>query len=72
MSSRAKSFLPAAQMDMPHRALFALRWARASMRWSQHWPLQSIMERIFSKADAIDLPDYKMIRSEIAVQAANG
>jgi 2-polyprenyl-6-methoxyphenol hydroxylase-like FAD-dependent oxidoreductase len=46
--------------------------ARASMRWSQHWPLRSIMERIFSKADAIDLPDYKMIRSEIAVQAATG
>ncbi len=46
--------------------------ARASMRWSQRWPLRSIMERIFSKADAIDLPDYKMIRSEIAVQAATG
>jgi 2-polyprenyl-6-methoxyphenol hydroxylase-like FAD-dependent oxidoreductase len=47
----------------------ALRIAlgRASMRWSQRWPLRSIMERIFSKADAVDLPDYKIIRSEAAV-----
>jgi 2-polyprenyl-6-methoxyphenol hydroxylase-like FAD-dependent oxidoreductase len=50
----------------------ALRIAlgRTSMRWSQRWPLRSIMERIFSKADAIDLPDYKIIRSEAAVRAA--
>jgi hypothetical protein len=40
------------------------------MRWSQRWPLRSIMERVFSKADAIDLPDYKIIRSETAVPAA--
>jgi 2-polyprenyl-6-methoxyphenol hydroxylase-like FAD-dependent oxidoreductase len=45
---------------------------RASMRWSQRWPLRSIMERIFSKADAIDLPDYKIIGSESAVPAATG
>jgi hypothetical protein len=31
---------------------------RASMRWSQRWPLRALMERVFSKADAINLPDY--------------
>lgn len=31
----------------------------ASMRWSQRWPMRPVMERIFSKADAIDLPDYE-------------
>jgi len=31
---------------------------RASMRWSQRWPLRALMERMFSKADAINLPDY--------------
>jgi 2-polyprenyl-6-methoxyphenol hydroxylase-like FAD-dependent oxidoreductase len=36
----------------------ALGWA--SMRWSQRWPMRPLMERIFSKADAIDLPDYKI------------
>ena len=36
----------------------AVGWA--SMRWSQRWPMRSLMERIFSKADAIDLPDYKI------------
>jgi 2-polyprenyl-6-methoxyphenol hydroxylase-like FAD-dependent oxidoreductase len=34
----------------------ALGWA--SMRWSQRWPMRGLMERIFSKADAIELPDY--------------
>jgi hypothetical protein len=34
----------------------ALGWA--SMRWSQRWPLRALMERVFSKADAINLPDY--------------
>jgi 2-polyprenyl-6-methoxyphenol hydroxylase-like FAD-dependent oxidoreductase len=36
----------------------ALGWA--SMRWSQRWPMRPVMERIFSKADAIKLPDYKI------------
>ena len=31
---------------------------RASMRWSQRWPLRTLMDRMFSKADAINLPDY--------------
>jgi 2-polyprenyl-6-methoxyphenol hydroxylase-like FAD-dependent oxidoreductase len=33
---------------------------RASMRWSQRWPMRPLMERIFSKADAIDLPEYRI------------
>jgi 2-polyprenyl-6-methoxyphenol hydroxylase-like FAD-dependent oxidoreductase len=36
----------------------AVGWA--SMRWSQRWPMRPLMERVFSKADAIDLPDYKI------------
>jgi 2-polyprenyl-6-methoxyphenol hydroxylase-like FAD-dependent oxidoreductase len=40
-----------------------LGWA--SMRWSQRWPMRPVMARIFSKADAIELPDYK-IRSTTA------
>jgi 2-polyprenyl-6-methoxyphenol hydroxylase-like FAD-dependent oxidoreductase len=36
----------------------AVGWA--SMRWSQRWPMRPLMERIFSKADAIDLPNYKI------------
>ena len=39
-----------------NRLRITLGWA--SMRWSQRWPLKAVMERIFSKADAIDLPDY--------------
>jgi 2-polyprenyl-6-methoxyphenol hydroxylase-like FAD-dependent oxidoreductase len=34
----------------------------ASMRWSQRWPMRLLMERIFSKADAIDLPDYEALK----------
>jgi 2-polyprenyl-6-methoxyphenol hydroxylase-like FAD-dependent oxidoreductase len=33
-----------------------LGWA--TMRWSQRWPMRPMMERIFSKADAIELPEY--------------
>jgi 2-polyprenyl-6-methoxyphenol hydroxylase-like FAD-dependent oxidoreductase len=36
----------------------AVGWA--SMRWYQRWPMRPVMQRIFSKADAIDLPDYKI------------
>jgi 2-polyprenyl-6-methoxyphenol hydroxylase-like FAD-dependent oxidoreductase len=32
----------------------------ASMRWSQRWPMRLLMEQIFSKADAIELPDYEI------------
>lgn len=35
-----------------------IRLAQASMRWSTRWPMRPMMERIFAKADAIDLPDY--------------
>jgi 2-polyprenyl-6-methoxyphenol hydroxylase-like FAD-dependent oxidoreductase len=38
------------------RFRIALGWA--SMRCSQRWPLRALMERVFSKADAINLPDY--------------
>jgi 2-polyprenyl-6-methoxyphenol hydroxylase-like FAD-dependent oxidoreductase len=38
------------------RLRIAMGWA--SMRWSQRWPMRILMDRIFSKADAIDLPDY--------------
>ncbi|HEY6812118.1 MAG TPA: FAD-dependent monooxygenase [Propionibacteriaceae bacterium] len=31
----------------------------ASMRWSQRWPMRLLMERIFNKADAIELPNYE-------------
>ena len=52
----------------PQSALrIALGWA--SMRWSQRWPMRPMMERIFSKADAIDLPDYKSPRSVTALPA---
>jgi 2-polyprenyl-6-methoxyphenol hydroxylase-like FAD-dependent oxidoreductase len=37
----------------------ALGWA--SMRWSQRWPMRPMMEQVFSKADAIDLPDYQSL-----------
>ena len=40
------------------RLRIALGWA--SMRWSQRWPMRPLMERIFSKADAIDLPHYEI------------
>jgi hypothetical protein len=39
------------------RLRIAMGWA--SMRWSQRWPMRLMMERIFSKADAIDLPNYE-------------
>jgi hypothetical protein len=38
------------------RLRIVMGWA--SMRWSQRWPMRLLMEHIFSKADAIDLPDY--------------
>jgi 2-polyprenyl-6-methoxyphenol hydroxylase-like FAD-dependent oxidoreductase len=37
---------------------FRIAMGRASMRWSQRWPLRGLMERVFNKADAINLPDY--------------
>jgi hypothetical protein len=43
------------------RVRIAMGWA--SMRWSQRWPMRLMMERIFGKADAIDLPDYKINKS---------
>jgi hypothetical protein len=36
---------------------------RASMRWSQRWLMRPMMEHVFSKADAIDLPEYKITTS---------
>lgn len=36
---------------------------RASMRWSQRWPMRLMMDQIFSKSDAIDLPNYKIDKS---------
>ncbi len=41
------------------RLRITMGWA--SMRWSQRWPMRLLMERIFSKADAIDLPDYQAL-----------
>ena len=41
------------------RLRITMGWA--SMRWSQRWPMRVMMERIFSKADAIDLPHYKAL-----------
>ncbi|MBW0106585.1 FAD-dependent monooxygenase [Pseudonocardia sp. KRD-291] len=35
-----------------------IRLARASMRWATRRPMRPMMERIFAKADAIDLPEY--------------
>jgi hypothetical protein len=43
------------------RLRLELGWA--SMRWSQRWPMRLLMERIFGKADAIDLPSYKINKS---------
>ncbi|MDN5919187.1 MAG: FAD-dependent monooxygenase [Pseudonocardia sp.] len=37
-----------------------IRLAQASMRWATRWPMRPMMERIFAKADAIDLPDYSV------------
>jgi hypothetical protein len=37
------------------------------MRWSQRLPLRSMMERIFSKADAIYLPEYTISESAAVV-----
>jgi 2-polyprenyl-6-methoxyphenol hydroxylase-like FAD-dependent oxidoreductase len=45
----------------------ALGWA--SMRWSQRWPMRPMMERIFSKADAIDLPEYEDLGAEQRISA---
>jgi 2-polyprenyl-6-methoxyphenol hydroxylase-like FAD-dependent oxidoreductase len=43
------------------RLRIALGWA--SMRWSQHWPMRAVLQHIFSKADAIDLPEYENLRA---------
>jgi 2-polyprenyl-6-methoxyphenol hydroxylase-like FAD-dependent oxidoreductase len=40
----------------------AMGWA--SMRWSQRWPMRAVLQRIFSKADAIDLPEYENLRAQ--------
>jgi 2-polyprenyl-6-methoxyphenol hydroxylase-like FAD-dependent oxidoreductase len=47
----------------------SLGWA--SMRWSQRWPMRPMMERVFSKADAIDLPEYKITKSTAAEPTAH-
>ena len=40
------------------RSRLRISLGQASMRWSQRWPLRPLMDRMFSKADAINLPDY--------------
>jgi 2-polyprenyl-6-methoxyphenol hydroxylase-like FAD-dependent oxidoreductase len=40
------------------RSALRIALGTASMRWSQRWPLRILMDRMFSKADAINLPDY--------------
>jgi hypothetical protein len=50
------------------RLRITLGWA--SMGWSQRWPLRPMMERAFSKADAIDLPEYKITKSTAAEPSA--
>ena len=44
------------------RLRIGMGWA--SMRWSQRWPLRALMERIFEKADAINLPNYADLSTE--------
>jgi 2-polyprenyl-6-methoxyphenol hydroxylase-like FAD-dependent oxidoreductase len=44
-----------------------LGWA--SMGWSQRWPMRIMMDRIFSKADAIELPEYERL---VVVQRSLG
>jgi 2-polyprenyl-6-methoxyphenol hydroxylase-like FAD-dependent oxidoreductase len=46
------------------RLRITLGWV--SMRWSQRWLMRPMMERIFSKADAIELPDDKINKSMAA------
>ena len=50
------------------RLRIVLGWA--SMRWSQRWPMRPMMEHVFSKADAIDLPEYTITKSTAAKPTA--
>src|SRR5690625_5341844 len=36
----------------------AIRFMQASMSWATRWPMRGFMEKQFSKASDIDLPDY--------------
>jgi 2-polyprenyl-6-methoxyphenol hydroxylase-like FAD-dependent oxidoreductase len=64
--SRMRSYVQQAQQLPPggangyapkSRLRIVVAWA--SMRWSQRWPIRLLMERIFNKADAIELPNYE-------------
>jgi 2-polyprenyl-6-methoxyphenol hydroxylase-like FAD-dependent oxidoreductase len=64
--SRMRSYVQQAQQLPPggangyapkSRLRIVVAWA--SMRWSQRWPIRLLMERIFKKADAIELPNYE-------------
>jgi hypothetical protein len=50
------------------RLRIVIGWA--SMRWSQRWPMRPMMEHVFSKADAIDLPEYTITKSTAAKPTA--
>jgi 2-polyprenyl-6-methoxyphenol hydroxylase-like FAD-dependent oxidoreductase len=55
--------LPPSGVDgyAPQSAL-RIRAMRASMRWATRWPMRPLMDRVFAKADAIELPAYPATR----------
>src|SRR4051794_37986290 len=64
MSNRAQQLPPGGVTEYAPKSRLRIVLGWASMRWSQRWPMRILMDRIFSKADAIDLPEYRGLSVE--------
>ncbi|TCK20429.1 FAD-dependent monooxygenase [Pseudonocardia endophytica] len=56
--TQAQELPPSGVDGYAPRGALRVRTMRASMRWAQRWPMRPMMDRIFAKADAIELPSY--------------
>lgn len=56
--TQAQQLPPSGVDGYAPRSALRIGMMRASMRWAARWPMRPLMDRIFAKADAIELPDY--------------
>jgi 2-polyprenyl-6-methoxyphenol hydroxylase-like FAD-dependent oxidoreductase len=55
---QAQELPPGGLSGYAPRSAWSIAMGHASMRSATRWPMRVLMDRIMSKADAIDLPDY--------------
>jgi 2-polyprenyl-6-methoxyphenol hydroxylase-like FAD-dependent oxidoreductase len=57
--TQAQELPPSGVDGYAPRGALRIRTMRASMRWATRWPMRPLMDRVFAKADAIELPEYR-------------